>query len=301
MITKRNLDERIEEIRECENCSDFQIKKFSPLKEAVELEKLDDEYMRCVCGKRPLDVVMAHILKIMIEEEIVGENATLRRNSPVPLSGFYYSSLNPQFIGPDTLILLHPDFTKKAASRLMEEVSEVKGVLKGSPSDVVGQFDRNSQVNHFELLAGDDEQTNVLRMLTGEKIILNKRQSVNHIEVAMTTEQKLLNLHNYVKNNGIKKGVAVDAMCGGGALGIYLLKCGFEKVIFNDIYLEAIETLRNNLEINDIHEGFEIFNQDFESLNVEKADLCVIDAFPGCDISQITEKAEKIADNVIII
>ena len=127
-----NLDEKINGIYECENCRDVQIKKFSPLKELIDFETLDGEYMRCNCGKRPLDIVMSHILKIMIESEIVPEKATLRRNSPIPLSGFYYSSLNPQFIGEKSLILLHPDFTKDVASRLISEVPEVKCVLKGN-------------------------------------------------------------------------------------------------------------------------------------------------------------------------
>ena len=191
--------------------------------------------MRCECGKRPLDVVMSHILKIMIESEIVGEKATLRRNSPVPLSDFYYISLNPQFIQEKSLILLHNDFTSEVASKLVNEVPEVKCVLKGSPQNIVGQIDRDSEINHFEILEGEDTQTNVMRTLLDEKIILVKNQSKHHIEVAMTTEEKLLRLHNYLDNNGIKKGIAIDGMCGLGALGIYLLKYGFEKVIFNDV------------------------------------------------------------------
>ena len=131
--------------------------------------------------------------------------------------------------------------------------------------------------------------------------LIVKNQSKHHIEVAMTTEQKVLRLHNYLDNNGIKKGIAVDAMCGLGALGIYLLKYGFEKVIFNDINPEMIETLKMNLEINDVDGGFVIYNEAFEYLDVCHADLCVIDAYPGADISEITQKAEKIADNVIII
>ena len=115
MITKENLNENIEAIKECENCQDIQIKKFSPIMDYDDFDNLDDDFMRCTCGKRPIDIVMAHILKIMIEEGIVPEKATLRRNSPVPLSGFYYSSLNPQFIGKKTLILLHPDFTADVA------------------------------------------------------------------------------------------------------------------------------------------------------------------------------------------
>ena len=295
------IDEKIKSLEECEKCRDVQIKKFSPLKDLIDFEILDGEYMRCECGKRPLDIVMSHILKIMIEEGIVPEKATLRRNSPVPLSGFYYSSLNPQFIGEKALILLHPDFTKDAASRLIEEVPEVKCVLKGSPQSTVGQLDKDSQISHFEILEGDDTQINVMRTLIREKIVLVKRQSRHHIEVAMTTEDKLVRLHNFLNNNGIKNGTAIDGMCGLGALGIYLLKCGFEKVIFNDINPEMIEALKNNLEINGISDGYEIFNEAFEDLELGDADLCVIDAFPGVDVEKIVKKAEKMAENVIVI
>ena len=295
------IDEKIKSLKECEKCQDIQIKKFSPLKDLVDFETLTGEYMRCEWGKRPLDIVMSHILKIMIEEEIVPEKATLRRNSPVPLSGFYYSNLNPQFIGEKTLILLHEDFTPDAASRLMDEVPEVKCVLKGSPRDTVGQLDKRSGINHFEILEGDDEQINVMRTLLQEKLVLVKNQSKHHIEVAMTTEEKLVRLHNYLNNNGIKKGTAVDAMCGLGALGIYLLKYGFERVIFNDINPEMIDALKNNLEINDISQGYEIHNEAFEDLKIDNVDLCVIDAFPGVDVEDIVKKAEKIADNVVVI
>nr|WP_295160842.1 SAM-dependent methyltransferase [uncultured Methanobrevibacter sp.] len=296
-----DIYEKIKSLNECENCVDVQIKKFSPLRDLINFDDYDGEYMRCQCGRRPLDVVMSHILKIMIECEMVPEKATLRRNSPVPLSDFYYSSLNPQFIQKDTLILLHEDFTPEVASKLINEVPEVKCVLKGSPRNVAGQIDKDSPIAHFEILEGDDTQVNVMRTLLDEKIILVKNQSKHHIEVAMTTEEKLLRLHNYLKNNGIKKGVAVDGMCGLGALGIYLLKYGFERVLFNDINPEMIGTLKNNLEINGIDDGFEIHNQAFEDLDVEHVDLCVIDAFPGVDIGEITKKAEEIADNVVII
>ncbi|MBE6509337.1 MAG: SAM-dependent methyltransferase [Methanobrevibacter sp.] len=296
-----DLDEKINALNECDKCQDIQIKKFSPLKELIDFNELDGEYMKCECGKRPLDIVMSHILKIMIESGIVPEKATLRRNSPVPLSGFYYSSLNPQFIAEKSLILLHKDFTTDVASRLINEVPEVKCVLKGSPQIPTGQFDKNSEINHFEILEGDDEQINVMRTLLQEKVVIVKNQSKHHIEVAMTTEEKLLRLHNYLNNNNVKKGMAIDAMCGLGALGIYLLKYGFEKVIFNDINPKMIETLKKNLELNDVSKGYEIYNEAFEDLDVEHADLCVIDAYPGADISEITQKAEKIADNVIII
>lgn len=296
-----DIDDKINALEPCENCEDIQIKKFSPLNDLIDFELLDGDYMRCECGKRPLDIVMSHILKIMIESGIVKQEATLRRNSPVPLSNFYYSSLNPQFISEKSLILLHPDFTKEIALKLIEEVPEVECVLKGSPQSIVGQADKNSKINHFEILAGDDTQVNVMRTLLKDKIVLVKNQSKHHIEVATTTEQKLVQLHNYLNNNDVKKGVAIDAMCGLGALGIYLLKYGFEKVIFNDINPEMIDALKRNLEINEIDGDCEVFNESFEELDIGAVDLCVIDAFPGMDIEEIVQKAERIADNVVII
>lgn len=296
-----DFEEKISSLRECENCRDVQIKKFSPISEAIDLDEIDGQYMRCSCGKRPLDIVMAHILKIMIETGVVSKNATLRRNSPVPLSNLYYSSLNPQFIGKKRLILLHPDFTPDAASRLTDEVPEVECVLKGSPQTPTGQFDKDSQISHFEILEGDDTQLNIMRTLLKEKIVIQKNQAKHHIEVAMTTEDKMVRLHNFLENSDVKKGVAVDAMCGLGALGIYLLKYGFEKVIFNDVNPEMIEALEYNLKLNGIEDGFEIHNMAFEDLDVDGADVCIIDAYPGADISEISQKAEKIADNVVII
>ena len=62
-----------------------------------------------------------------------------------------------------------------------------------------------------------------------------------------------------------------------------------------------IDQLKVNLQINEIADNFEIFNESFEDLKIDKADLCIIDAFPGVDISKITKKAEKIADNVLFI
>ncbi len=296
-----DINEKINSLNECENCQDIQIKKFSPLKDLINFDDYDGDYMRCECGKRPLDIVMSHVLKIMIECGIVPQKATLRRNSPVPLSNFYFSSLNPQFIQEKSLILLHQDFTPEIASRLIGEVPEVACVLKGSPRDVAGQLNRDSSISHFEILEGDDTQINVMRTLLGDKIVLVKNQSRHHIEVAMTTEEKLLRLHNYIDNNNVKKGTAIDAMCGLGALGIYLLKYDFEKVIFNDINPEMVDALKNNLELNDIHDGFEIHNGPFEDLDVGHVDLCIIDAFPGEDIDDIIKKAEEIADNVVII
>ena len=304
--TKENLASKISNLSSCKHCKDITIKKFNPIGEILNITKIDSNYEKCKCGKRPLDIVMSHVLKIMIEEEIIPQNATLRKHSPVPLPSFYYSTQISQFIGKDSLILIHPDFTKKVADRLVSEVNEVKGILKGNPGKTNGMIDKNSKVEHFKLLSGCDNRCDVMRTLIKtddnlEKIIINKNQHQHSIEVAPTTEKKLIKLHNYLENNNIKKGIAIDCMCGNGPIGIYLLKYGFKKVIFNDVYTKAIENLKNNLEVNEIFKNYEIYNDAFEDLEVEKCDLCVIDSYPQTDIEEIIKKAEKIADNVVII
>ena len=306
ITTKENIADKIADLNPCEKCEDITIKKFSPINELIDFNKLDSDYKKCECGKRPIDIVMSHILKIMIEEEIVPQNATLRRHSPIPLPSFYYSTQMAQFIGKDSVILIHPDFNKKVAERLNNEVDEVKGVLKGNPQEVNDMINKDSPIKNFELLSGCDKRSDVMRTLIKneaelEKIIINKNQHQHHIEVAPTTEEKLIKLHNYLKNSNIKKGIAIDGMCGNGSIGIYLLKYGFEKVIFNDIYSEAIENLKFNLEVNEILGNYEIYNKAFEDLEVEKCDLFVIDSYPQVDIEEIIKKAEKIADNVLII
>lgn len=289
-----------EDLNPCENCQDIQIKKFSPIVDYPDYDELSADFLRCSCGKRPLDVVMAHILKIMIEEEIVGDNATLRRTSPVPIPAFCYSTLNPQFINRDALILIHPDFNKKVAERLFLEVPEVKGVLKGSPADTVGIVDKDTQCFEFELLSGKSDRTDVLRTLIGEKITISKDQQNTHIEVASTTEQKLLKLYNYLQKHDFE--TAVDGMCGSGAIGIFLIKYGFKKVIFNDINPQAIKNLKNNLKLNNIsEEHYEIHNVAIEDLDLPEVDLAIIDPFPNVDTADIEEKLSNIASNVLVI
>ena len=278
VLQQKKIWPAIAELNPCENCEDVAIKKFSPLNELIDFNELDSDYKKCKCGKRPIDIVMSHVLKIMIEEEIIPQNATLRIHSPVPLPCFYYSTQMAQFIGKDSLVLIHPDFNKKVAKRLTDEVDEVKGVLKGNPQEVNGMIDKDCHVKNFELLSGCDNRSDVMRTLIKnndemEKIIINKDQHKYHIEVAPTTEEKLIKLHNYLENNNIKKGTAIDGMCGNGSIGIYLLKYGFEKVIFNDVYSKAIENLKFNLEVNEILGNYEIYNKAYEDLEIEKCDL----------------------------
>lgn len=54
----------------CTDCKTEKIRKFSPLAEQINLDEIDNHFGTCKCGKRQLDIVMSHVLKIMIDEGI---------------------------------------------------------------------------------------------------------------------------------------------------------------------------------------------------------------------------------------
>lgn len=327
LVSKDNLKNKINNLNQCDNCVDISIKKFSPLKDVIDFNSLDNSYKRCVCGKRPLDIVMAHILKIMIEEGIVPENGNLRKDTPTPLPTVFYPLNNSQFIGEDSVILIHPNFNEKIALKLVNEVDEVRGVLKGDPRETVGILNKDSDISNYELLAGSDIRSDIINTYIQDsdelnKIIINKEQSKIYIEVASTTETKLLKLYNYLKNEefegDLSKLKVMDATCGAGACAIFLLKYGFKNLILNDIYSEAINTTLKNLKTNGfnygcvenseeiaIGENFKVFNMAFEDLALKfsekEFDLCIVDCFLNTDSTSIEEAASKISKNVLII
>jgi 23S rRNA G2069 N7-methylase RlmK/C1962 C5-methylase RlmI len=99
--------------------------------------------------------------------------------------------------------------------------------------------------------------------------------------------------------------MVLDAMCGPGTLGIYALKKNAKKVVFNDIYDEALDSLKINLKVNSINgEDYEIFNENLLNLpkKIEyKFDIGIIDAFPNIDTSNYQNILKKICKEVVII
>ena len=87
------------------------------------------------------------------KEEIIPQNATLRRHSPVPLPCFYYSTQMAQFIGKDSLVLIHPDFNKKVAKRLTDEVQARRAKLEALKADGKSGDDHSGLIQYWEKLA----------------------------------------------------------------------------------------------------------------------------------------------------
>lgn len=344
IINLKNVSKILLNDNECPNCkknSYIEIKKFTSLDEQLDLEKLDNDFGRCTCGKRHIDIVMAQILKIMKEENIEFRRFILR-NGPIPLLTPMYNNKNEPYIKKKSLIILHPELTKKIAKKIMEEVSEVKGVIKGDPNDTVGLIDVDSKSICYELLEGSDIRCDIVESPAGE-IIVNKIQHLSYLEFPPSMENKIRKLWEYLKSKQLSKEkianlTVLDGTCGNGTLGIFLLKLGAKKVVFNDIWKPATIMTLSNLKANGFGEKskdkeiecidkrncsaskgqiaygnkFEVYNLSLEDLKKllnkkigeieeNKFDICILDCFPEANPENFEKIAKSLAKDVFII
>lgn len=333
-------EENEEKCFNCEKESNFGIKKFKPIDEQLDLEKLDDDFGRCSCGKRHIDIAMTQILKIMKEENINFRRFILR-NGPIPLLTTMHSNKNEPYVRKKSLIILHPELTKKIAKRIIDEVSEVKGIIKGDPNVTVGLIGIDSEPIHYKLLEGGDIRCDIIESPKGE-IFINKIQHLSYLEFPPSMENKIRKLWEYIQSKQLSKEeisnlTILDGTCGNGTLGIFLLKVGVKKVVFNDIWKPAAVITSLNLKANGFEEknknmdyinqleystekgqiaygkDFEVYNLSLEELREtlfnkiknenekNKFDICILDCFPEADISNFEKIAKTLAKDVFII
>ncbi len=296
----------------CENCQDPLIDKGVPLVEQFNLEIIDRNWGKCKCGKRHLDNVMGHVLKVMIEELNLEERSNLR-DVGTPLITPAYPLSRAPFIPPKCLVLLSQRVDEKTANRIIDEVPEIKGVIKGDPRQIIGIIDSKRPRVVYEKLAGCDMRCDIIKTPRGP-ICIYKEQSRMHIEFPRAFHPKIMNLYNVLRKLGNSPLKVIDATCGPGTLGIFALLAGAEEVIFNDISRDAVEMTAINLEVNGFNvikdidriygENFEVYNEDIKNLYSVldgEYDLCIIDLFPGVDSHPFIKSCEKIANEILLI
>ena len=115
-----------------------------------------------------------------------------------------------------------------------------------------------------------------------------------------------------------KEPAVLDCTCGPGTLGIAALKAGARNVIFNDLWYPACETTLMNLELNGFPvsttgkktgligfgDNFKVYCLDVKDLKFvlsEKFDFCLVDVFPGVEISSFTDHVADLCIEVVII
>jgi hypothetical protein len=298
----------------CNKCKDPKLKKFKALKDQLNLEKLNAKSGLCICGKRHLDQVMAHTLKIMMEEGIREGKSTLR-NTCTPLLTPAYPTTSPPYIPTKSMVILAEGMTKKCAERIINEIPEIKGVLKGDIKQTVGLKDSNSLPHVYKLLAGCDMRCDIVITPYGPLCIYRNQASV-HVEFSKPVSPKVEELKKVLKH--YKNPTVLDCTCGPGTLGITCLKAGAKRVIFNDLWYPAAKMVLLNLEVNgfktnslDVERGllgsgkkFEVHCEDVKDLNEilkEKFDICIIDTFPGVDTTDFVESVKEMCREIVII
>ncbi|MCL7413931.1 MAG: hypothetical protein M8353_10000 [ANME-2 cluster archaeon] len=301
----------------------------------------DADTLRCgLCGRRPLDAVMAHALSIMMEHGDRSADVGLSRTG-TPLISRGFSIMYPPRLGPGSIVLITDTVGQAAAEDIVDRVPEVKGVIlrKGGQAQSVGLVDSGSSPHEYTLLAGCDMRCDVSQTTFGE-LVIYKNQSKIHIEFDNRHKMDIL---EKLDMEGLLAGrVVVDGMCGPGTLGLMSLLAGASRVVFNDAWRPAIENLLLNIEVNKELLGVdkelevitplenlpvvgdepllvarvtrkgeqaavagEVYFGDLRKLSgiVEKWDVCLIDAFPAMEPSEFvsTWTGKHAGKNVIVV
>ena len=279
IITRKEIEKSLLANDPCPQCKEANIKKFKPLSEQISLEDIDNEFGKCSCKKRPLDLVMAHVLKVILDLNIDIGKHTLR-NGPLPLITPFYTSKTLPFVDKNSLVILDNRLEKEHGKYIIDNVEEVKGVLKGNSNDTVGIKDSSSPAITYDLLSGCDFRCDIFQSPL-EPIAINKIQHLTYLEFPKSIENKILKLCSYIKSRQLSSDELanfkiLDGTCGNGSLGIFLLKYGVKKVIFNDIWYPSTVTTSINLESNGFKTDF-FNNQDNYMNNSENINFNIKD------------------------
>lgn len=299
---KETLENITTRYQPCAKCDAKTLKKAIPLKKQIKLEKLNQNYKKCSeCHKRHIDIVMAHVLKILIENNQISETASIRKVGTPLITPAIHLDRAP-YLSKKSLVIIIKTCDEKTAQTIIDEVPEIKAVIKGDTNKTVGQIDEGNKINTYALLGGCDVRCDI-QQTDVDPIIIYKPQSKIHIEYPKPYSPKIEILTPILEK--YDNPTVLDSMCGPGTLGIYCLLKNASKVTFNDIYEESLNTLKTNLEINNISpEVYDIQNQnilDLAKQSKQKYDIGIIDAFPGINTQKYEKELKKICDEVIVI
>ncbi len=305
----------------CTVCvSDQPLDKLIPLREMGLTFSVDAGLCRA-CGRRHMDMVMAQVLDILIDSGLKSTACALK-DVGTPLISCGLELMAPPRLGGKELLVVLDNVDRQAAERIMAEVPEIKGVLKrhGGPRKSVGLLDTCEQPHLYELLAGCDVRADVLNSLIGD-LCFYRRQSLMHIEFWRNNSVKIKILEKMFLDGDIAGKVVVDGMASAGTLGLLAAEAGAKKVILNDAWLPAVESMILNIEANkellDVtlepvaplqsqpligdepvliarasgSVELEVYHGDIRKLApvVKSCDICIIDPFPGMSAAEFVQ------------
>ncbi|MDO5850952.1 MAG: class I SAM-dependent methyltransferase [Methanobacteriaceae archaeon] len=301
----KNIEDIRKRFKKCSECSSINLKKHIPLKEQIDLNLIDENYYKCKCNKRHLDIVMAHILKIMISENEIKDNSSLRNiGTPLITPAIPIELQDIPYLIENSLTIITPKISSKTAEKIVNKIPEVKGVIEGDTRKTVGQLDTGTEINTYDLKAGCDIRCDILIAPKG-LLYIYKPQTQVHIEYPKIPAPKIMQLDEKLEKLDNPK--VLDCTCGPGTLGIYALLSGAKHVTFNDINLITRNITKTNIKINlpsIERERYSLYNMDILTLaktTFQKFDLAILDTFPGIKTDKYEKALLRRSKEVLII
>jgi hypothetical protein len=200
----------------------------------------------CACGKRFIDEVFAHSYVIMIEEGLLSGTEPLA-NVGMPLIHPGFVMREPPYLPARSLVLVSAIVTPGVAVRLVNEVPEIRGVVR-SGNFVPGMADTEpgGVPRTYELLAGCDVRASIFPTASGP-LVLYQQQSQIHIEFPRNYNPKIESVERKLTLN---TRWFVDAACGIGTLGLTAARFGVPHVVMNDAWFSAAFWSAFNISVN---------------------------------------------------
>jgi hypothetical protein len=289
--------------QKCDKCINLILNKTATL----DLSKVNYNDLYCdKCGKRPLDAVMSHILALSCKDPKRPDITLQEVGTPLLCPGVCTYSV-PVLGRRNLIVLTTQQQIANAAHRIVDEVAEVKAVIKREDKRIIGLVDADTPPYTCDLIAGCDMRADLITSAYGQ-LLIYKSQSKVHIE--HDNAIKMLKLGSLP----IEDSVVLDGLSGPGTLGLMTVFMGASKVILNDAWLPFIKNAYLNLHVNKNILGIksvtkanleglqqvattpnliskavtkeceiELYHGDlrkFEEIP-SKADIVLIDAFPG--------------------
>ena len=223
----------------CPSCNDLILDKA----EEIDLTSIRFDSSRCEgCGKRPLDVVMAHILASSVQNKKCPELALRQVGTPL-LSPSVPIYARPQIGYKNLLLLTDQPIIAAASDRILRDVQEVKGVIYGNAAEPFGLAYKEAAARTCRTLAGCDMRADLVTSAYGQ-LLIYKSQSKIHIEHDHSRKIAKLSVLPIADH------AIFDALAGPGTLGLTCVLMGAKKVTLNDAWFPAVENAYLNLHVN---------------------------------------------------
>ena len=201
----------------------------------------------CTCGRRFIDEVYAHLYALLVRENLFSGTEPLKAvGSPLVHPGYHMTM--PPFLPAKSLVLLSRVTDRAIAEMMVEEVPEVRGVVRmGDFTPGIVDTGVPAAPRTYELQAGCDVRANIFHTSAGP-LVVYQQQSLIHIEFPKGHNPKIATVEQHIKR--VQPDWFVDACCGAGTLGLTGARHGISHVILNDAWYAAAFWAAYNTQVN---------------------------------------------------